>query len=996
MKQNLIKKFRSIKNLNMRQIIIIIIILPMVTFGQLTVINPGLEGTPGECFVTPTPWGNCMPFGFFVPGAGDSATPDTQPGCYNITLAPSEGDSYIGLGHIPNYNLVNPGLGVNEWQEGFAQELSSPMIANDCPYVFTIDLANGLTADPWNGSNIATTIGEIRVFGGFDLCSEQELLWSSGPVTNEEWETYVVDFIPSDDYSHISFQCVKTEENAICAYLLADNITPIINAAPNSNAGGNQDLCENTTNLNANNIEDDQTGAWSLVSGNANFTDINDPNTLISNLNTGDNIFQWSVSADCTIEIGTSQVIINVSEEPNPNAGVDQQLCEDFTNLNANNPGISETGSWNIISGSGSFQNTTDPNTIISNLGIGENILQWTLSSDICGNFSDQIVLDLYQEPSPNAGIDQQLCDDFTNLNANNPGISETGSWSIISGSGSFQDSTDPNTVINNLGIGENILQWTLSSFVCGNFSDQIVIDVTAIPNPNAGSDQQLCDDFTNLDANNPGINETGSWNIISGSGSFQDITNPTTLITNLAEGENILQWTLSSDLCGDFSDQISVNYINSNINVNAGQNIQLCEDFTYLNGNEPNGIESGYWNVISGSGVFENPNNPNTLIEDLGIGNNIFEWTISDPCASLSSQVNITLEIVNISVDNISNYTDYGVSCNGSNDGWIDVLTTGGYPPYTYNWIGPDDFTSNSEDVNGLISGNYECAITDDMMCEQTIYVSLEQPPPIELEALSFDDLDCFNNGHIEYSANGGAGVLIGFITSSWGEDISFTWDENGVHYTSYEDFNQWDGTVTLTTTDGNGCEASLEDISIQSWDDPIAHFELSTYNAMREEIIDLFDNSYSDANIVSWSWDFGDGNMSNAQNPTHIYKENGQYIICLTIEDVNGCTSEECQLINIYNNTDIFIPNIFTVNNDNINEYFKPIIHGLLVNTYSMLIYDRWGKLLFSTKNHEQGWDGTHNGETLKQDIYSYKVRYKTINQDQKEYIGKVALVK
>ena len=513
-----------------KAIVIIFILFPLLLLSQLTVINPGLEGTPGECFVTPAPWGNCMPFGFFVPGAGDSATPDTQPGCYNITLAPSEGSSYIGLGHIPNYNLVNPGLGVNEWQEGFAQELSSPMIANGCPYAFTIDLANGLTADPWNGSNMATTIGEIRVFGGFDLCSEQELLWSSGPVTNEEWETYTVNFTPSENYSHISFQCLKTEENAICAYLLADNITPIVNTPPSSNAGENQNICQNSTNLNANNLEEDQTGTWAVISGNAIFSDINNPNTSITNLNIGDNILEWTVSATCTDDVGVSQVIINVLDEPNPEAGNSQEICENFTNLNANNPGFNEIGSWNIISGSGLLQNNNDPNTTVSNLSEGENILQWTLSSDVCGDFSDQVIINTYQDPTPIAGDSQELCENYTNLNANNPEINETGLWAIIAGSGLFQDTTDPNTLITNLSVGENILQWTLSSEVCGDFSDQLTINVSEEPSPEAGNNQpELCENFTNLNANNPGINETGAWSIISGSGSFQNINDPNT-----------------------------------------------------------------------------------------------------------------------------------------------------------------------------------------------------------------------------------------------------------------------------------------------------------------------------------------------------------------------------------------------------------------------------------------------------------------------------------
>ena len=45
-----------------------------------------------------------------------------------------------------------------------------------------------------------------------------------------------------------------------------------------------------------------------------------------------------------------------------------------------------------------------------------------------------------------------------------------------------------------------------------------------------------------------------------------------------------------------------------------------------------------------------------------------------------------------------------------------------------------------------------------------------------------------------------------------------------------------------SFTTIDENGCEAYLEEIIIQNWDDPISQFELSTYNAMRDEILDLF----------------------------------------------------------------------------------------------------------------------------------------------------------
>ena len=57
---------------------------------------------------------------------------------------------------------------------------------------------------------------------------------------------------------------------------------------------------------------------------------------------------------------------------------------------------------------------------------------------------------------------------------------------------------------------------------------------------------------------------------------------------------------------------------------------------------------------------------------------------------------------------------------------------------------------------------------------------------------------------------------------------------------------------------------------------------------------MIDFFDTSSSEAEIISWTWDFGDGTISNLQNPIHFYQENQQYTVCLNIEDANGCPWE------------------------------------------------------------------------------------------------------
>jgi gliding motility-associated-like protein len=809
---------------------LITILFPIIVYPQLTVLNPGLEGTPGSLFITPAPWDNCMPFGTFVAGVGDAATPDTQPGCYGVTLPPSEGVSYIGFGHIPNYNIVNPYLGVDEWQEGFSQELSSPMIANGCPYEFTIDLANGLTPDPWNSTGIQTTIGEVRVYGGFDFCSEEELLWSSGPVTNEQWQTYNVEFIPNTNYTHISFQCVKTEKNAICAYLLADNITPIVNSPPFSDAGANIEICNNSIYLNANNLESGQTGSWSIISGNGNFIDINDPNTLVTNLEEGNNIFEWSVIAECSEEIGISEVNIFVYEEPEPNAGINQEICENFTYLNGN-----------------------------------------TLSDE-----------------------------------------------------------------------------------------------------------------------------EIGVWSIISGNGNFNDINDPNTLVTNLNVGINIFEWSISSTLCSEISDEVAINYVISNLASNAGNDQELCDTEALLNANIPGENENGIWNIISGTGVFFDDTDPNTLITNLSVGENILEWIISDPCESSASQINITVQELNVSIENVSNYNNYNITCSGLEDGFIELVPIGGYPPYLYSWVGPNNFISNNQNIYNLPSGLYECNILDNNGCEQFISIILNEPEPLDIEFIGSENLDCFNNPFINFNLINGIGSVEGIINTSWGETTNFIWNNTNQWYFEYNNFDQWNGTINVSATDANGCEANSETITVETWEDPFADFEMSSTDTIIFEPIEFIDYSTSDSPIINWFWDFGDGNVSNLENPIHLYENEGQYNICLTIQDENGCESKKCNIINIYENSYAYIPDIFTVNNDNINENFLPIIRGVLEDSYLMLIYDRWGKLLFSTTNHMKGWDGTHNGNIVTEDVYSYKISYITQSGKEKKYIGKVTLVK
>jgi hypothetical protein len=59
---------------------------------------------------------------------------------------------------------------------------------------------------------------------------------------------------------------------------------------------------------------------------------------------------------------------------------------------------------------------------------------------------------------------------------------------------------------------------------------------------------------------------------------------------------------------------------------------------------------------------------------------------------------------------------------------------------------------------------------------------------------------------------------------------------------------------------------------------------------------VVDFTDASAASTSIVSWAWDFGDGNTSTDEDPSHTYAADGTYTVCLTVTDENGCTSEFC----------------------------------------------------------------------------------------------------
>jgi gliding motility-associated-like protein len=91
-------------------------------------------------------------------------------------------------------------------------------------------------------------------------------------------------------------------------------------------------------------------------------------------------------------------------------------------------------------------------------------------------------------------------------------------------------------------------------------------------------------------------------------------------------------------------------------------------------------------------------------------------------------------------------------------------------------------------------------------------------------------------------------------------------------------------------------------------------------------------------------------------------------------------------------------YVPNTFTPDGDEYNNTFKPIFFsGFDPQEFTLTIFNRWGEVLFESKNVEIGWDGTYNGEYCQNGAYVWTIRFKDSRNDKKHTLnGHVNILK
>jgi len=168
----------------------------------------------------------------------------------------------------------------------------------------------------------------------------------------------------------------------------------------------------------------------------------------------------------------------------------------------------------------------------------------------------------------------------------------------------------------------------------------------------------------------------------------------------------------------------------------------------------------------------------------------------------------------------------------------------------------------------------------------------------------------------------------------------------------------------VSLSVTSEKGCKndtlipAFVEVISL-----PIADFGVSTLYASELNPEISFYNLSQGATILNW--DFDNGQTSVEPNPVVNFEYVRNYYVQLSVLNNEGCESNIIKTIHIHPEYTIFVPNAFSPNGDGDNDIFQAKGNG--ITEFEMLIYDRWGGIVFETNSIEYGWDGLDASDLL-----------------------------
>jgi len=298
--------------------------------------------------------------------------------------------------------------------------------------------------------------------------------------------------------------------------------------------------------------------------------------------------------------------------------------------------------------------------------------------------------------------------------------------------------------------------------------------------------------------------------------------------------------------------------------------------------------------------------------------------------------------------------------------------------PNYTYNNFGTFGVTlTGTNPLTGCINS----AAQD---------VTMQESPPAALAVNT--TLGCIPGEFVFTDLNNTAGTN---VLWEFGDGESSVQPNQVDH--SYDEADCY--TITFTVTNQIGCSnTTVYTDLLCTYDNPIAEFSIEDTTVFSSDEPLSFTNTSQ--NAVTYLWEFGDGLTSSAENPIHVFdSDSASYTIILNAYNAAGCVDQFA--LRITPERLFYVPNTFTPNGDASNAIFSPVLtSGYDKESYHLIVYNRWGEIMFESYNPEVGWDGTYGKDSntpCKDGTYIWQIRLKSLESEEAEvFTGHVNLLR
>ena len=670
---------------------------------------------------------------------------------------------------------------------------------------------------------------------------------------------------------------------------------------------------------------------------------------------------------------------INFQSTPIPDAGPDVNSC---ANLVAGTSLIGRvynaTGGLWSTGGSGSFSNPLSQlnNTYTpspADKTAGTVTLSLTTTGNVkCNAIIDQVVISI--APTPIVTANPAIICDLVNGAALGGSVVNAlgGIWSSSIAGGVFAPNSNtiaatyfPNAT--EIAAGKAIL--TLSSDgngTCNTESKIINVVIESLPIADAGIDQSVCQNGTVTLSAFTEANKTYQWSTIPVA-VFANTPNTSVVVGALT------QYVLTaSDAKGcNVNDTVQVDVFTMPT-MNISPNPACFDRNLVLNSNAApipavNGVFQWYRNnqIVSG----ENK----TFITPATAGTYIIEYSYGTCLASALRVVNTPPSVISQDV----------TACNNNNTN----LTVTNLANVTYSWtFNGAPVGGNTNAINVVTTPNdtslYYVNVTDAIGCStlDSIYL-IGIPQPI---VPNINDTLC-EGAQVRLTAR--PTNIVDFdqfqkIVFEWRQDNTILSDIDSIHVATTTGIYR--ATVTI-----DQCSGFTQDTIV------ISPFPVSTLNSKATYCLQTNKFVVLDAGVATtYLWETGipaDTNQTLTVSPAqnrYYYVQIGNQFSCVTRDSI--FVKNVCAPV-------IYIPNGFTPGVKGNDEIFK--VFGSNFVNYKMIVFSRWGEVIFESTDRNIGWDGTYMGTDMQEGVYPVIITYEgedQFNTGQQKYTGQVTLIR